>query len=132
MNIIINGFLDRKSFPIVRRLFSVLEIDSFVYTFDSYKPDFGKYYSKGILLNWRKINFYSNYNVNFNELEPLDEEIISSMRKCEVVVMKMMTDAFHEMPRGDKYDDEAEFFMKTIILGVGGLAFYKLVSRYIP
>ena len=90
MNIIINGFLDRKSFPIVRRLFSVLEIDSFVYTFDSYKPDFGKYYSKGILLNWRKINFYSNYNVNFNELEPLDEEIISSMRKCEVVVMKMM------------------------------------------
>lgn len=90
MNIIVNGFMDQRTLPIIQKVIEELNVKSFVYTYHLFKPDFGRFNSKATLISWQKINFFGDYDIDFNNLGPLDEEIVDSMRKCEAVFLKMM------------------------------------------
>ncbi|AKM82206.1 TPA: hypothetical protein DD449_03820 [Candidatus Berkelbacteria bacterium] len=89
MNIIINGFLDRRTNHIAQKVLSSINVETFIFTYNYFKPNFGRLNSKAILINWRKINFMGNYDIDFNKLEPLDEDLVDAMRKYESIFMRM-------------------------------------------
>jgi len=112
MNIIINGFQDQRTIPIVMKLVSSLKVKSLVFTYNTFKPDFSGFSSGATLINWRKINFYGDYGIDFNTLKPLDEEIVDSMRKCEAVVLKMMDRL--ETLKDYSYRERKELYLKHL------------------
>jgi hypothetical protein len=57
MHVVFNGFIDERTYPIVQKLLRELKVDSFVYTFNYFQPNFGLYNKKATLIDWRKINF---------------------------------------------------------------------------
>lgn len=112
MNIVVNGFMDQRTWPIVLKVIEALKVDSFVYTYNYFKPNLAAIKSKKTLLSWRKINFYGDYDVDWNLLEPLDEELIDSMRDCEAVVLKMMDRL--ETLKDYSYSDRKELYLKHL------------------
>lgn len=112
MNIVINGFMDQRTWPIALKVLTTLRADSFVYTYNYYKPDFRGTNSKKTLLSWRKIHFYGDYDVDWNSLEPLGEELVDSMRGCEAVVLKMMDRL--ETLKGYSYRERKDLYLKHL------------------
>lgn len=112
MNIVVNGFMDQRTWPIALKVMEALKVDSFVYTYNYFKPNLAAIKSKKTLLSWRKINFYGDYDVDWNLLEPLDEELVDSMRGCEAVVLKMMDRL--ETLKDYSYSDRKELYLKHL------------------
>lgn len=112
MNIVFNGFLDPRTAPIALKLLGKLKADSFVYTYNYFLPDFGRFNSKATLLYWRNINFHGDYGVDWRKLEPLDEELIANMRGCEAIILKMM-DRLETM-KNYSYRERKELYLKHL------------------
>ncbi len=112
MNIIVNGFMDQRTAPIIQKVLSDLDIKSFVYTYAYFVPDFGRFNSRATLISWRKINFFGDYGVDQNKLKPLDENIVNSMVKCEVMALKMMDrlESLKDYP----YQERKELYLRHL------------------
>lgn len=87
MNVIINGFHDRVIYPILPLLFKEYDID---YCEAIVNRPFETTLDVGEIRShmYNDLSF-AEYAVNWNEILPLDESVITNLRDTEAVVLKM-------------------------------------------
>jgi hypothetical protein len=122
-----------NTIPIIQKILSELKVGSFVYTYHYKRPDFGRFNSRATLINWQKITFFGDYDIDSNKLEPLDEEIVDSMRGCEAVVLKMMDRL--ETLKDYSYRERKELYLKHLRYWNGSFARKKIdlfISSNVP
>jgi len=89
MNIIISGFYNKYQFPIISEIVKYTVPDNCHIIFEKEKPVIDKndhiwfYKHAEITVNYE-------YNCDWNQLEPLDHDLLVSLYECEVVFLKMI------------------------------------------
>ena len=108
MRMIVNGFDDPIHIPVISAILKKFNVVS-CYLICSTHEIKMKISTKMSLLNAASLSL-GNYNVNWNKLKPLDEELIESMSSCETVVLRMMDRHMQIM----SYDERKRLYLKHL------------------
>lgn len=88
MNIIINGFHDVILKKVLRRLLNNNIVDT-AYLISNDRNERNIYKLKAKVLDFKKISL-GNYPVDWEDLIPLDKDLLESMYSCETIALKMI------------------------------------------
>lgn len=112
MNLIINGFHEKMFSPLVIKLLKHFKVryGHFTYTESKFTPP---HKMEAIFHNFRDL-VIGNYDVNWEELTPLDADLIKSMNDCEVDVLKMMDRFSLSIEEPLTYDDRKSLYLKHL------------------
>ena len=108
MNFIINGFSDVIYAPVVANILNRFEINRCHIIYGGLKNDIQA--NAEVFFHDAADLSLGNYNVNWNQVAPLDEELIESMSDCERIVLKMM-DRHLYIP---KYKDRKRLYLRHL------------------
>jgi len=109
MNVIVSGFHDQEIFRIVTNLAKSVP---FSYAAVIYQNTQHNLDIKSDYFDWENIVWSANYPVDWDNLLPLDEELISKMAECETMVLKMM-DRF-ETRKAYTYQERKDLYLKHL------------------
>jgi len=112
MNIIINGFHEKPLFPLVEKTLKHFNVIYGHLTYVSSKPVVPSK-MKAIFHNVSNL-VKGDYGVDWEEMIPLDEDLIESMNSCEVVVLKMMDRHSLSNDPPLSYDERKRLYLKHL------------------
>jgi hypothetical protein len=110
MNLFINGFHQKESFPIILGLLRHFNVKHCHLTFDEQKIDTPSNI-EAIFYDVRKI-VLGGYGIDWAEITPIDEELIEKMSDCEVVMLKMMDRLPQNLSLS--YEDRKRLYLKHL------------------
>lgn len=106
MNIIINGFSEEVHSPIILNILDTFKVNYCQMIYNNYEINTSPV--ETIFHSAAKIT-QGDYGVDWNELKPLDEELIESMSGCEQIVLKMMDRVLIPL-----YSDRKRLYLKHL------------------
>ncbi|MFA6082408.1 MAG: hypothetical protein WC773_03285 [Patescibacteria group bacterium] len=111
MNIIINDFDDPELSEVTFKILRDFKAQHCAAIYNNVPTKVPKHV-KCDRFDWEKIIFFADYDVNWNNITPLDEEIIESYSQTETVVIKMMDRL--EVRRPLSYQMRKEMYLKHL------------------
>jgi hypothetical protein len=89
MNLFINGFFENFQLQIASFFLQSQRVNHLYLTYFEQEPNFNQFCKQATYLNYEKA-LWADYSVDWNQLVPLDSNIVSQMAHCETIFLKMM------------------------------------------